>query len=153
MIKVHQLKVSNKSTFINYTYLVVNTIYREALLIDPGWEFDTIKNYLISIGADLKGILLTHHHADHTQLASDFANEFNIPVYMSVIEMDFYNFKCANLQPVLPDQVFHIYRFNVFAHHTPGHTKGSLCFQVDDNLFTGRYSFCRMMWYVYRGGR
>jgi len=136
MIQVYPLRVS-KGLFINYTYLVVDKTSREAILIDPGWEFDTIIDCLLKTKSDLKAVLLTHHHADHTQLASDFARAFDVPVLMSRVERDFYNFKCLNLKPIPPDQLFYVGNFEIFPYLTPGHTKGGVCFQIENHLFTG----------------
>ncbi len=82
MVQVYPLRV-RKDSFINYTYVVVNKSSQEALLIDPGWEPDTIMHCLLKTECTLRGILLTHHHPDHTQLAAYFASTFKVPVYMS----------------------------------------------------------------------
>lgn len=137
LLKVYPLRVGNQRSFINYTYLLVDQRTNEAVIIDPGWEFDTITASLFAAGAVLKGVLLTHHHADHTQLASDFARVFNVPVWISEIERDHYSFTCRNLRTVRPDGLFSVGNFEIFPHHTPGHTKGSLCFQLGNCLFTG----------------
>jgi hydroxyacylglutathione hydrolase len=136
MLQVFPLRVS-RGSFINYTYLVVNTITGEAVLIDPGTEYDTIAQALSKTGAVLKGILLTHHHADHTQLASRFAKNFQVPVYMSRIEQEFYQFDCLNLLPVEPDTLFAVSSLDIFAYDTPGHTRGGTCFRIGEYLFTG----------------
>jgi len=136
MIEVFSLRVQN-GAFINYTYVVVNKGAGEALIVDPGFEYTGIANYIVKTGYTLKAVLLTHHHTDHVQMANDFAQSFNVPVYMSSAECNYYNFRCLNLQPVPPDHFFAVGDFDVFMYHTPGHTKGSACFQVEQHLFTG----------------
>lgn len=136
MLKVYPLRVG-EGIFINYTYLLTDETTKEAIIIDPGWEFETVKRCLYETKCDLKAILLTHHHADHTGLASRFANQFSIPVLMGAVEMDYYNFRCLNLISFPPDRMFYIGGFEIFPHLTPGHTKGSICFQIANYLFTG----------------
>lgn len=136
-IKVYPLRVGNKGTFINYTYLVIDEVSCEALIVDPGWEFESVALRLRETKATLKGVLLTHHHADHSQLASAFATAYNVPVFISEIERDYYNFDCVNIVPIFTDRVFLIGSFRIIPKHTPGHTKGSVCFQIGQFLFTG----------------
>ncbi|HWC54650.1 MAG TPA: MBL fold metallo-hydrolase, partial [Chitinophagaceae bacterium] len=115
MIKVYPLRV-RKGSFINYTYLVVNEWTNESIIIDPAWELDTITTYLLKTNSHLKGILLTHHHRDHTLLAPVLASRFGVPVFMGMIEKEFYNFNCLNLEVVSSDLLFSIGGFGIFPH-------------------------------------
>ncbi len=136
MVLVYPLRV-RRATLINYTYLVVHRSSREALLIDPGAEPDVILEQIARSHCQVKGILLTHHHQDHTALASFFAHCFQVPVYMSRIEQEFHGFTCDGLQLFTPGQALNIGELAIFPWHTPGHTKGGVCYQVTDHLFTG----------------
>lgn len=136
MTRVYPLKVG-AGPLINYTYLIINTVTREALIVDPGYELDTISACIVQTGSRVKGILITHHHADHMQLASELAGAFHAPVFMSGIERDFYDVGCLNLRLLPPDHLFQAGGFEIISYHTPGHTKGSVCFGIDNYLFTG----------------
>ncbi len=46
----------------NYLWLLHDG--RSALVVDPG-DAAPVKEALRSLGLDLQGILVTHHHADH----------------------------------------------------------------------------------------
>lgn len=131
------MRVGDQCSFINYTYVVVDADTKEAIVVDPGWEFDKITDFLFKTGSVLKGVLLTHHHFDHVQLAPDLATAFNVPVFMSTIESEIYNYSCVNLLRISPEQEFSAGRIKVFPYHTPGHTQGSTCFGINNNLFTG----------------
>lgn len=137
MVQVYPLRVGDNRSFINYTYLVVDAFNKEAIIVDPGWEREIIIDTLIQTQCCLKGILLTHHHFDHAQLAPDFASLFDVPVFINAMEKDMYNFTCPNLIVVDSDECIIIGKFAVTAYHTPGHTLGSMCYLIDDNLFTG----------------
>lgn len=136
MVTVHSLRV-RKGPLINYTYLVVNRASKEALLVDPGAEQEIVLKRIDETGSTIKGILLTHHHKDHTALAGFFAEAFDAPVYMNITEQLFHGFECPNLQLFSPGSVFQAGGMDVFPWHTPGHTKGGVCYQVQDHLFTG----------------
>lgn len=138
MIRVHPLRIGDKRSFINYCYIVVDDVRKESLLIDPGWEFEVIQKALAGTSAVLKGILLTHHHADHSRHADGLARLLDVPVYISRAESEFYNFDCANLIQFSPDELLMPGNFRVRTYHTPGHTKGSSCFLIENcYLFTG----------------
>lgn len=49
----------------NYIWLVIETNEKAAIVIDPGDAAPVIR-YLSNNKLELQGILLTHHHADHT---------------------------------------------------------------------------------------
>ncbi|WP_315823406.1 MBL fold metallo-hydrolase [Paraflavitalea speifideaquila] len=133
MILVYPLRV-RRATLINYTYLVVHRASREALLIDPGAEADVILEQIRQSNCSIKAILLSHHHQDHTALASFFANCFQVPVFMSAIEQAYHGFTCDRLQPFTPGHVLSFGQLSVFPWHTPGHTRGGVCYQVTDHL-------------------
>lgn len=46
-------------------YLIYATESKEAALIDPGWEIDTLVNFIKKNDLDLKYIFITHGHSDH----------------------------------------------------------------------------------------
>jgi glyoxylase-like metal-dependent hydrolase (beta-lactamase superfamily II) len=135
MIQVFPSRV-RKGAFINYAYLVKDAT-GEAILVDPGAEFDTLVRSINSAQARLKGILLTHHHADHSGLAGEFAAWAGVPVFMSRCEIEFYRFNCTNLMPVEPDLPFFSAGMEIMPLHTPGHTAGSTCYGIGNYLFSG----------------
>jgi len=123
--------------FKNYCYLIVHPETREAILIDPAWEIDKIEYQISICEAQLKAILLTHHHIDHVNLADFFANRYNIPVRISRIEMDFYGFSCRHLVPINHPDELTFGQIRVRPIFTPGHTKGAICYWIEGALFTG----------------
>jgi len=133
---VYPIKVA-KLFFKNYCYLVVDIDTHDAVLIDPAWEMDKIEQYLAQSEANLKAVLLTHHHPDHINLADAFAKKYQIPVMMSQIEIEHYAFNCTNLTPIATPDLFHIGGLDIVPLFTPGHTKGAISFWIENALFPG----------------
>lgn len=133
-MKTHYFKVIGNN-IKNICYTIYNS--DDALLIDPAWDFFQIYDYVKEHNLNLRAILLTHSHFDHVNLANMFALKFNIPVYMSDIEIDTYKFSCSNLNRASHLQEICIGNLKVIPICTPGHTSGSMCFQIDQHLFTG----------------
>jgi glyoxylase-like metal-dependent hydrolase (beta-lactamase superfamily II) len=147
-ISVFSIKV-RKQDFINYTYLVVDANSKCAIIVDPAWEEDKIEEVLVSMNVKLTGILLTHSHKDHTNLVDYFVAKYHCNVWMSVAEIDYYGYKCDNLIGFNQDQTLVIGGITVKVLLTPGHTKGSTCYLISNNLFSGDTLFiegCGLCW-------
>ena len=59
---------------LNNTY-IITTKENNAVIIDPGMEFDKIEKALLESGASLKYIIFTHGHYDHTASAFDLVEK------------------------------------------------------------------------------
>jgi glyoxylase-like metal-dependent hydrolase (beta-lactamase superfamily II) len=126
----------------------------ESLLVYPGAYGERQKNYIKAQGIDnLKYILLTHGHFDHMLGVEKFRQEFSAKVVIHSLDED----KLSSAQKSLYS---HFDRDGEFAStsadivvgdgdtlsfagesigviHTPGHTKGGVCYKIRDLLFTG----------------
>ncbi len=118
------------------------------MLIDPAFDIYAIKELIK--GYRVAGILLTHGHARH----SDLIGNFNCPVYLHRNDYNLfisddlcgYN-KLGKKRDYNLNQIF--IKFvddqtkipfldkNILVIHTPGHTKGSVCYLFEDRLYTG----------------
>ncbi len=129
---------------------------RRAVLIDPGDDPIYIKSELLDMDAYPALILLTHGHFDHI-LALDLVrtDKSVVCIHEADAEMltkrDMFTAYLDNdPRPLRPaDRVFGKNEryvseagFNFEVLHTPGHTKGSVCYQFGDLLFTGDTLFC-----------
>jgi len=146
-IVVYPIKVKRRGC-INYNYIVFNQDSKEAIIVDPAWEEKTLNHAIENLQVTVVGVLLTHYHSDHVNLANTFAKKYNIPVFISQIEQEFYGFTCENMRQAIDGQSFSIESITVYPILTAGHTKGSICYLIGENLFTGDTIFiegCGMM--------
>ncbi len=133
-------------------YLLVHEQSREGVLIDCGDDAEKILAIIREQNIHLKGILLTHGHADHIASAEQIGNECSCPIYIHhgdepLIKRALYNLSPQVLgKPIVLDkevlylkdeESFSIAGFDFKVLHTPGHTEGSVCFQCGTLLFTG----------------
>lgn len=123
------------AAIMNQCYLIYKD--NKGILIDPAWDYKLISDFLNDEQIILTGILLTHSHIDHSNLAQEFAAKHGVSVFMSGIEIDKYNFNCLNLIRVAHLQQLMLGNFSIMVLLTPGHTDGSTCFLVEQHLFTG----------------
>lgn len=130
-------------------YLYYDESTRECFLFDPGVYYQEEKNKLQDIISENKlnvtKIINTHGHLDHV-LGNKFAKELtNSPIYFYEEDKDFYENAVVQGQlygveleaPPAPDEsitpgdTLDIGDTKLRVIHTPGHSKGSLCF-IDD---------------------
>ena len=120
------------------TYLLANDT--EAVVIDPGYEADTILDALA--GKALKAILLTHGHFDHVGAVKELVAETGCEVWIHAAE--------ATMPPMVTagplyfthtydegDTVSPIEGLELTVLHTPGHTPGSVCLLMGREMFSG----------------
>lgn len=121
-------------------------IYRKdggsAYIIDPGYDMDRTQAFIKEHGLDVKAILLTHGHHDHSGKAPRLAEYYGVAVYAHRRELDYKNFKGKR---VSADKFFNdgdtldLDGETVTVFHTPGHSGGGLCYYSDKSrvAFTG----------------
>lgn len=135
-IRITPLRMQ-KSWMKNYTYVVSNLASGESLVIDPAWEKHKITEVLAITKTRLTGILLTHAHPDHTHLAVPLVEEYGCPVWMSDAEIRHSQFWCPSLHPIYTEDRFTCATIPVQPFIVPGHSPGSVCYLIDQALFTG----------------
>jgi len=134
-LDVRCLRVSRGSVR-NLCYVALASDTREAVLIDPAWEFDAIERALQDLGVTVVGILITHAHSDHINLADACAERHGVPVYMAREEAAYYGYSSRFLD-AFDSSSIRVGGLRVTAIPTPGHTHGSRCFLIGDALFSG----------------
>lgn len=124
----------------NYNYLVVDPGSRQAVIVDPAWEMDKVDAALDEAQASLAGILITHSHPDHLNLAAPLAARRRCPIWMSRREIELSGFRNEWLVGI-DNAPWYVHGMQIQPLHTPGHTPGCFCYLIGDNLFTGDVLF------------
>jgi hydroxyacylglutathione hydrolase len=127
-------------TMINYNYLLVDPATRQAVVVDPAWQMDKVEEALADAQAVLRGILVTHSHPDHLNLAAPLAERLRCPIWMSHQEIAVCGFQHERLEAI-DSAPWYVGGMQIQPILTPGHTPGCVCFLVGDNLFTGDVLF------------
>lgn len=109
-------------------YLLVKN--EKCLIIDPGDEFEKIKNEISHLKVKPLAVLITHHHFDHIGALNDILNYYNIYI------IDFNNYKND-------EEVITIDNFNFKMIYVPGHKSDLVTyyFVEEKNMFVGDFIF------------
>ena len=124
-------------------YLLEDEHTRAAAVIDPGGDGARIEAQLRADGAELKRILLTHAHFDHTGGVAELnAAHPEVPVFLHPADAarlgsDVFPPIGAPTVPYGDGDVVKLGDLDIQVLHTPGHTPGGVCLLVGDALFTG----------------
>ena len=128
---------AGRMSFPNYVYTVFDSDTRDAVIVDPGWEGEALLAAIGALGLKVRGVLLSHSHADHVAEASVISAKAECPVFMSRDEVDATGFDCDRLQLVDSETPINLGSVECRPILTPGHTVGSVCYSIGSRLFTG----------------
>lgn len=154
-------RVQVQDVFAENTYFYIDPQTGQGFLIDPGAEPERLLEIINRNNLDIKAILLTHGHFDHTGAIPALHKQLGLPYYISHPGQQYLMNPALNLSAecgrhsVLPDAQFFKHgdyislpdnpEFGLQVIATPGHTPDSVTFYsasenaafVGDTIFRG----------------
>ena len=126
-------------------YILEDEKARAAAIIDPGDEAGRILQVIEDDGVDVKYILLTHGHYDHTTAVPQLHKALpQAEIYIHRADANGAGSQLFPLAGQIPDLKFYdegdtlaLGDMTIQVLHTPGHSKGSVTLKVGDVLFCG----------------
>ena len=115
----------------NFSYIIADETTKEAAVVDPSFNADTITKILRDQDLKAKYIINTHHHADHTAGNSNLRSGFHAKIVahrLSGVDKDV---------SVVDGDVIRVSRVAIRVIHTPGHSSDSICLLAGNKLLTG----------------
>ena len=140
-----QVKVLQVGPIGTNCYLLEDEKARAAAVIDPGDEAGRILQVIKDDGVDVKYILLTHGHYDHTTAVPELHQALpQAEIYIHKADANGAGSRLFPLAGQIPDLKFYdegdaltLGELTIQVLHTPGHSKGSVTLKVGDVLFCG----------------
>jgi len=120
----------------NYIWMIKQTDIKLAVVVDPG-EAKPVLDVMHKQNLSLAGILVTHHHSDHTNGIAELVSEFGCPVY----------------GPGLKNGEIYLDKLDLYFKvlELPGHTLDQNAFYGLGSVFTGDTLFCAGCGRVFEG--
>ena len=138
MLQIHTLTLGLYQT---NCYIIHDSAAKSCAIIDPGYDADTILLKVRQLGLSVDAVLLTHGHFDHVGAVKELAAETGCKVYLCEKDLSMPPMMTAG-QLYYTDlyaegDTLALAGLSVRVLHTPGHTPGSVCLQIEDALFSG----------------
>ena len=134
------------------SYIVFDSESLDGIIIDAGGEAEKILKIVKSNEVKIRGIYLTHGHFDHVLAVRDLREGLGCGFYMhkadqrvlARVPRDAKYFLGIDIDPppkpdgwVRDGEAFRIGKYLVRVIHAPGHTPGSVCYVIRENVFVG----------------
>lgn len=125
----------------NFIYLIEDTASKRAAIVDPAWDVPKLFDLAEKQGVTITDILLTHSHHDHINGVEKVLEKFDAELHLSHAESEFWGADLAKPTLHYGGDTIQLGETVIEILHTPGHTPGSICYRIDDQLITGDTMF------------
>jgi glyoxylase-like metal-dependent hydrolase (beta-lactamase superfamily II) len=132
--RIHALELGPMENFI---YLVEDRATGRAAVVDPAWDVPAILQLARERGVRITDVLLTHSHHDHINGLEALLATADAQLHLLKPEARFWG---AELDlPTLHHggDIIQLGETAIEVLHTPGHTPGSACYRMGDDVITG----------------
>ena len=134
----------------NFVYLVGCASQKKCVVIDPAWDIRTIVETAAADDMEISAIIATHFHPDHVGGHSwghniagiaELLEIIDVPVYAHKLEIDglckVTGIANSVVRACSSGDIIDVGDAKITTIHTPGHTPGSQCIALADNLVSG----------------
>ena len=115
----------------NFSYIIADEASGEAVVVDPSFNVDAIILAIKDQNFNLKYVIDTHGHPDHTAGNEELRSAFHSKIVahkLSQVNKDI---------SVVDGDTIRVGTITIKVLHTPGHTPDSICLLTDGKLLTG----------------
>jgi hydroxyacylglutathione hydrolase len=133
----HSIHAMELGPMQNFVYLLQDNHTGKAAIVDPAWDVNEIIKLAEQKQIQITDILLTHSHHDHVNGIEQVLGDYDAQIHLLSDEAKFWG--NSSIKPTLHhggDNI-KIGDSTIEVLHTPGHTPGSACYLMGDDLIAG----------------
>lgn len=132
--RIHALELGPMD---NILYLIEDVASRKAAMVDPAWEISRVLELAESQGLEITHVLLTHSHGDHINGIQQVLERISPQIHLLRREAEFWGQAPEDARLHEDGDVIELGQTRIRIIHTPGHTPGSACFHLGNDLIVG----------------
>ncbi len=132
--QIHALELGPMENFV---YLIHDHTSNRAAVVDPAWDIPAVLQLAEQLEVTISDILLTHSHHDHINGIEELLEHSEAKIHLMKAEAEFWGESLAKPELHHGGDRIQLGDSEIQLLHTPGHTPGSACYRLDDNLITG----------------
>ena len=121
----------------NFVYLLIDEDTKSTAVVDPAWDVPSIINRAKQLGVTITDVLLTHSHHDHINGLEELLSQYDANVHLLKNEASFWGAELIKPSLHHGGELIKLGNKEIEVLHTPGHTPGSACYRVGNDLITG----------------
>lgn len=125
----------------NFIYLITDNKTQRTAVVDPAWGAKQILERANQLGVSITDILLTHSHHDHINAIEDVLQKHDAQLHLLKEEAQFWGRHLDLPSLHHGGDTIQLGETEITILHTPGHTPGSACYHVGNNLIAGDTMF------------
>lgn len=132
-------------------YIIWDENTGKAAVLDPGGDFDELKEYIENNKLSVEYIILTHGHGDHIGAVMEAKEYYKTDIMIHKDDYDMLKNNDKNYSKMLgypkteieadktinDGDIIKLGSISMHIIHTPGHTRGSICIKCDSIIFSG----------------
>ena len=132
--KIHPIELG---PMLNFVYLVEDIATKRTAVVDPAWDAPAIIAEAEKLDLKITDILLTHSHHDHINGIEGVLEHHNAEMHLLKPEFEFWGAEIDKPSLHHGGDEISLGDSQIKILHTPGHTPGSACFQLGNEIITG----------------
>jgi glyoxylase-like metal-dependent hydrolase (beta-lactamase superfamily II) len=121
----------------NFVYMIHDRATDTGAVIDPAWNVRKISALADRENVRITDVLLTHSHHDHVNGAGEILEYYDARLHLLKPEAEFWDRELERPTLHYGGDRITLGKTEVEILHTPGHTPGSACYRLGDDLITG----------------
>jgi len=133
----HSLIALELGPMENFVYLLIDESSKNAAVVDPAWDVPAIVAQANKLDLTISDVLLTHSHHDHINGVDELLSHYDAQVHILKSEADFWGKNITKPTLHHGGDKINLGSSEIEVMHTPGHTPGSACYRIENDLITG----------------
>tara|TARA_B100000427_G_scaffold309523_1_gene298612 strand:- start:309 stop:1007 length:699 start_codon:yes stop_codon:yes gene_type:complete len=135
--QTYTIKTFDVGPMANIIYIITDNKSKESAIIDPAWDMSEVYKYIDQNNLVLKKILLTHSHHDHINAIDEILTSYDLEIHINKKEKVFWKKEYDSFVINHGGDTIKLGETEIRSLHTPGHTPGSTCYHIGDDLIAG----------------